>query len=159
MMESLSKLLSLLATVPGNLVYVLALAFTLLGAFPSAVIQWRATGYPQSRRLLGGLSILLASQFVLFAVSALAWAGVIATNLLPPIDRAIFVFSLIWIVWLWAFPDPTRIGDMASILLSVLAAIGLALGVTSPSQPNTFNGSVQNLLWVVFALAILLFGA
>ena len=159
MMDSLSKLLSLLTTVPGNLVYVLALAFTLLGAFPSAVIQWRATGYPQSRRLLGGLSILLASQFVLFAVSALVWAGVIAGNLLPPIDRAIFVFSLIWIVWLWAFPDPTRIGDMASILLSVLVVIGLALGLTSPSQPNTFNSSVQNLLWVVFALAILLFGA
>lgn len=158
-MESLSKLLLLLTTTPGNLVYILALAFTLLGAFPGAVIQWRATGYPQSRRLLGGLCLLLASQFILFTVSALVWADVISANQLPTVDRAIFVFTLIWIVWLWAFPDPTRIGDTASIILSLLTGVGLVLGLNNLSQPGTFNSSIQNLVWILFALAILLFGA
>jgi signal transduction histidine kinase len=158
-MEFLSKIISLLTTAPGNLVYILALAFTLLGAFPSAVIQWRATGYPQSRRLLVGLCLLLAGQLVLFTVSALVWANVTTPDLLPTVDRAILVFTLIWIVWLWAFPDPTRIGDTASILLSLLTLVGLVLGISSPSPVNTFNRSVQGVLWTVVALSILLLGA
>jgi signal transduction histidine kinase len=158
-MEFLSNLLSLLTTAPGNLVYILALAFTLLGAFPGAVIQWRATGYPQARRLLGGLSLLLAGQLALFTVSALVWSNIISANQLPVVDRAILVFSLIWIVWLWAFPDTSRIGDTASIVLNVLVVIGLILGLNNPSQPNAFNNSVQALLWILFALVVLLFGA
>ena len=158
-MDFLSNLLSLLTTAPGNLVYILALAFTLLGAFPSAVLQWRVTGYPQSRRLLGGLSLLLASQLAMFTISALVWANVISANVLPIVDRAVLVFSLIWIVWLWAFPDSSRIGDTAGIILSVLTVIGLVLGLNFPSQPNTFNASVQGLLWVLFALIISLTGA
>lgn len=159
-MEFLSKLISVLTTTPGNLVYILALAFTLLGAFPGAVIQWRATGYPQSRRLVIGLSLLLAGQLVLFAISAFVWANVLSANLLPVVDRAMMVFSIIWIVWLWAFPDTSRIGDIASVILSVLAAIGLVFGLfASPAQPDTFNGSTQALMWVLFALVILLFGA
>src|SRR5690349_11005464 len=114
-MDFLSNLLSLLTTAPGNLVYILALAFTLLGAFPGAVLQWRVTGYPQSRRLLGGLSLLLAGQLALFTVSALVWANVLSANVLPTVDRAVLAFSLIWIVWLWAFPDSSRMGDIAAI--------------------------------------------
>ena len=155
----LSKILSLLTTVPGNLVYILALAFIVLGAFPGALLQWRATGYPQSRRLLAGLALLLGGQLALFTVSALVWANIVPANLLPAVDRAIFVFSLIWIVWLWAFPDPTRIGDTASILLSVLTLIGLALGITSPSPVNTFDHSIQGLAWIAVALVILALGA
>ena len=158
-MEFLREILSLLTTVPGNLVYILALSFTVLGAFPGALLQWRATGYPQSRRLLVGLALLLGGQLALFTVSALVWANIVPASLLPTVDRAIFVFSLIWIIWLWAFPDPTRIGDTASILLSVLALIGLALGITSPSPVNTFNHSIQGLAWIVVALVILLLGA
>lgn len=158
-MDFLSNLLSLLTTAPGNLVYILALAFTLLGAFPGAVLQWRVTGYPQSRRLLGGLALLLAGQLAMFTVSALVWANVLSANALPTLDRAVLVFSLIWIVWLWAFPDSSRIGDTAGIILSVLTLIGLVIGLNFPSQPNTFNASVQGLLWVLFALVVSLAGA
>ena len=159
-MEFLSKTISLLTTVPGNLVYILALAFTLLGAFPGAVIQWRATGYPQSRRLLIGLSLLFVGQLALFTFSALVWAGVVSADLLPPVDRAVLVFTLVWIVWLWAFPDPTRIGDTASILLSLLTLVGLTFSILSgPVPTNTFNSSLQNIIWIAAALAVLLLGA
>lgn len=158
-MDFLSKLLSLLTTAPGNLVYILALAFTLLGAFPGAVLQWRMTGYPQSRRLLGGLSLLLASQLAMFTVSALVFATVIPANLLPVIDRAVLAFSIIWIIWLWAFPDASRLGDTASIVLTVLTLIAMAIGLNFPSEPNTFNNSVQGFLWVLYTLVIALAGA
>ncbi len=156
----MDNITDVLTTLPGNLVYILALSFTVLGAFPSAVIQWRATSYPQSRRLLIGLCLLLAGQLTLFTVSGLVWADVVSATLLPPMDRAILVFTLIWIVWLWAFPDPTRIGDTASILLSVLTLVGLVMGISSPAPAaDTFNRSAQGVLWVVAALIVALVGA
>jgi signal transduction histidine kinase len=103
--------------------------------------------------------LLLAGQLAHFTFSALVWGKVMTSNLLPAVDRAIFVFTMIWIVWLWAFPDPTRIGDTASIILSVLTLVGLVLGISSPSPINTFNRSIQGVLWIVVALSILLLGA
>lgn len=159
-MVFLNQILSLLTTIPGNLIYVLALAFILLGGIPGAIAQWRATGYPQSRRLLTGLCLLLGGQLALFTVSALVWVNALSASILPSVDRAILVFTMIWIVWLWAFPDPTRIGDTSSILLSVLTLVGLIMGIISPTPAvNTFNRSIQGVLWNVLALCILLLGA
>lgn len=159
-MGLLSNIFSLLTTVPGNLIYILPLASILLGSLPSAVIQWRATGYPQARRMVIGLALLLVGQLVLFAASGLAGANFLPASLLPPIDRAILVFSMIWIVWLWAFPDPTRLGDAASALLSVVTLIACFLGIlvnlTGPA--DGFNKSAQGILWSLLAISVLFLG-
>jgi hypothetical protein len=48
---------------------------------------------------------------VLFFSSGLAWQGLLNwERFLPPLDRAVLVFSLVWIVWLWNFPAPARLG-------------------------------------------------
>jgi signal transduction histidine kinase len=162
-MEFIGKIFTFLTTMPGNLVYILVLAFILPSALSGAVLQWRATGYPQARRMIVGLSLLLAGQLVLFAASALVWANILPTDLLPPLDRAVLLFSLIWIVWLWVFPEPTRTGDAASILLSLLALVGLVLGIvsniSSPLASGTFNKSPQAVLWNLASLGVLLMGA
>jgi len=159
----MGKIFTFLTTTPGNLVYILVLASILPSALSGAMLQWRATGYPQTRRMMMGLFLLLAGQLVLFTASALVWENIIPGDLLPPIDRAVLLFILIWIVWLWAFPEPTRMGDAASILLSLLTLVGLALGIVwtmnNPPAAGTFNKSPQALIWDVAALGVLLLGA
>jgi signal transduction histidine kinase len=162
-MEFIGKIFTFLTSMPGNLVYILVLAYVLTSALSGAVLQWRAMGYPQARRMMVGLSLLLAGQLALFAASALVWANILPTDLLPPLDRAVLLFSLIWIVWLWAFPEPTRMGDAASILLSLLALVGLTLGIasngTNPTAAAAFNKSAQAVIWDVGSLGVLLLGA
>src|SRR5690349_15315409 len=126
-MEFTGNIFTFLTTMPGNLVYILVLAFILPSALSGAVFQWRATGYPQARRMMIGLFLLLAGQLALFMASVLVWINAMPVDLLPPIDRAVMVFSLIWIVWLWVFPESTRTGDAASILLSALTLVGLIM--------------------------------
>jgi signal transduction histidine kinase len=163
-MDFFQTLFTFLADMPGNLVYILALAFTVVGALQGAIVQWRATGYPQARRMVIGLLLLLGAQILLFAASGLIWQGMIGSKiLLPPMDRAILLFSVIWVVWIWAFPEPSQPGDIASLLFSLLTIAGLALNITinmstSPAE-GTFNSSSQALVWSLASLSILATGA
>ena len=161
-MEPIGNIFNFLTTMPGNLVYILVLAFVLASSLSGAVLQWRATGYPQTRRTMIGLALLLGGQLALFIASGLVSANILPAAALPPIDRAVLFFSLIWIVWLWAFPDPTRLGDTACILLSGLTLIGLFLGIVwninLPAEPDAFNRSAQAILWEFFGLGVLLLG-
>jgi signal transduction histidine kinase len=163
-MEFLQTLLTFLAQMPGNLVYILALAFIVIAALQGAIVHWRATGYPQARRMVLGLALLLATQVLMFIASGLVWQRLAAgETLLPPLDRAVLLLSIIWIVWIWAFPEPSRSGDTATVLMSLLTISGLALGVISnlqnPPTPGMFNSSIQSLAWSVASLAILALGA
>jgi signal transduction histidine kinase len=157
------QIFSLLSKPPGNLIYHLALVLSIAMALQGAIGQWRASGYPQARRMVIGLGLLLAGQAVLFVTSGLAWQGTIsAQGILPPLDRAIVLVSLAWITWMWLFPEPSGSGDAATALLSVLALAGLVFGVISwmndPAQA-AFNASIQNLAWSVAILGLLALGA
>ena len=105
MNELLTQLTSLLTEPPGNLLYHLVLVFSITGAVQISLRHWRSSRFPQVRRTLIGLYFLLFGQLVLFIVSALSWLAIIdPIAILPPLDRAITLFSLIWIAWLWLFP-------------------------------------------------------
>ncbi|MCG2786399.1 MAG: ATP-binding protein [Anaerolineae bacterium] len=162
-MPFFDQIFTLLANAPGNLVYHLVLAFSITGALQSAISQLRATGYPQVRRMVMGLSLLLFGQVILFIASGLAWQGVLnAGQILPSLDRAIILFSVLWIIWMWAFPEPARAWDATTTVLSLLTLIALAFGIVSraglPSEAN-FNVSPQSLAWNIAILAVLALGA
>lgn len=148
-MPFLEQITSLLANAPGNLVYHLVLAFSITGALQSAISQLRATGYPQVRRMVIGLALLLAGQVALFIASGLAWQGVFAAGqVLPSLDRAILLFSVLWIIWMWAFPEPARAWDAVTTVLSLLTFTGLAFGIVagmSVTEQVDFNFSVQSI--------------
>lgn len=156
-MPFLEQIFTLLANAPGNLIYHLVLAFSITGALQGAINQLRATGYPQVRRMVTGLGLLLIGQIILFAASGLAWQGVFsAGHILPSLDRAVLLFSLLWIIWMWAFPEPNRSWDAVTTILSLLVLIGLVFGVvlqTGISDENNFNLSLQSLTWNVAILA------
>ena len=128
-MQLLNDLFTFLANPPGNLVYILAVAFTLIGSLQGAISLWRISGYPQARRLVIGLVILLAIELVLFLISGLAQQNIIqGSALLPVLDRTALLLSLIWMIWIWAFPETSGPGDAASVLMSLLVLAASVFG-------------------------------
>ena len=106
---SLSQIFSVLTEPAGSLIYHLILVFSIAGALQSAFVHWRSSEFPQARRTIFGLVMLLIAQIVLFLVSAIGMQGLInLPTFLPPLDRAVTLFSLVWLIWLWAFPEPSR---------------------------------------------------
>ncbi|MBT3337992.1 MAG: hypothetical protein HN855_10835 [Anaerolineae bacterium] len=153
------ELTSLLTDAPGNLIYHLAQAFSVAGALQVAFGQWRSTQFPQVRRTLLGLLILLLGQLASFIVSALAWQALIdPAMVLPPLDRAITLFSLIWITWLWLFPEPSRLADAGNALLNLLIITGLALSFVSwmpQVAAQAYNLTLQDSIWQFVALGFI----
>ncbi|MDX9991842.1 MAG: ATP-binding protein [Anaerolineales bacterium] len=158
-MPFFDQIFTLLANAPGNLVYHLVLAFSITGALQSAISQLRATGYPQVRRMVLGLSLLLFGQAVLFIASGLAWQGVFnAGHFLPSLDRAVLLFGFLWILWMWALPEPARAWDATTTVVSLLILTGLVFGIVSQASlaaDGGFNLSAQSLVWNIATLALL----
>ena len=162
-MELLNDLAVFLANPPGNLVFFLAVVFTLFGAIQGAISQSRIVGSRQASRLLAGLIVLISIQLLLFFTSGLIDQGIIQGSLfLPVMDRAAMVLSIIWIIWLWVFPEKTSAGDAATILLSLLvlaaAIFGSVLYLSSDPVLGTFNLSDQAFYWSLGGSIILFFG-
>jgi signal transduction histidine kinase len=102
----LQQLKELLIQPPGNLIYHLILAFSVFAALQTALVSRRGK---QNGRVLLGLNLVLLSQLALFLVSGLAWQGVVSFHLfLPLFERAVIDLSLLWIGWMWAFPESSE---------------------------------------------------
>ena len=131
---SLNQILSVLTEPAGSLIYHLILVFSIAGALQSAFVNWRSSEFPQARRTMFGLAVLLIAQITLFLVSGIGIQGIINLPLfLPPLDRAVTLFSLVWLIWLWAFPEPSRPADAGTWLLSLLVAAALGLSLVAYS--------------------------
>ena len=157
-----SQIFSLLTSPAGSLIYYLVLVFSIASALQSAFVYWRSSEFPQARRTILGLGLLLGAQLLLFAFSGLSWQGFISpTSTLPPLDRAFTLFGIIWIIWLWAFPEPSRPADAAAILLSLFTAAATGLGLltwSSQSSLTTYNGTLDELFWQVASLGLIFIG-
>jgi signal transduction histidine kinase len=162
-MNDFITLISTLLTTPtGNIVYYIVLPFSIGMALQSAFNHWRASEFPQARRAMLGLGILLFALIFLFAFSGLGWQEIIDPNAtLPPMDRAFVLFGIIWITWLWAFPEPSRGADAAAVLLSllVITAMGLAVLRWSPqTELGTYNQTIDDLFWQIASLSFIALG-
>lgn len=154
------EIVALLIKPPGNLIYHAVIAFSIAGALPSAIHAWRENGVPQGRRILIGLTLLLIARLALFLASGIAWQGLLSEALLlPTIDRAATLFSLIIICWLWLFPESSRLGDAAAALLGLFTlTLSILGGVWWYNQGAAFpyNGSLVDRVSEAYALLILL---
>ncbi len=153
---------AILTSPAGSLTYHLILAFSIVWALQSSLNIWRVERYPSARRMAIGLGLLLASRVILFAAGVLVGTGqLLDPVLLPSLDRAIGAIDMILIVWLWAFPEPKRLADAASILLGLLVVTLLALSLTwANAQFNNqpFNETPLNTLWAAFSLVVCVTG-
>jgi len=154
------QMTALLTNPPGNLIYHIVLAFAITAALQGVLISRRAGQSEALARALFGLGLVLAAQVVLFLTSGLAWQGLANPHIfLPPLDRLVTLFSLLWIAWLWGFPRPARLAD-ALVGLSSLVLILMFFFTLNQwgSQPPalTFNGSAFAWAWEAAALGLLL---
>ena len=159
----MEDILSILTLPPGNILYHIILANSIIGALQAAFNHWRSSEFPQARRTILGLGLLLIGQLILFLASGLGWQKVINLELiLPPLDRAIMLLSLIWIIWLWAFPEPSRGADSAAALISLLVLASLTFSMVDVSlQPfaGRFNATFQDTIWQFASFAFIAIGA
>ena len=157
-----SQILTQLTVPPGNLIYFIVLVFAVASALQSAFNHWRISEFPQARRAFVGLGVLLAAEVVMFVFSGLGWQNILDPKaILPPMDRAFIVFSIIWITWLYAFPEPSRSADAGAALLSVLVitALGLSLLVWQPQvATTTYNQTTDDWFWQIVSIVSILIG-
>lgn len=157
-MESLlSQILGLITLPPGSLVYHLVLAFAIMSALQFSLLH-PVKG--QSTSL--GLGVLLLAQVLLFLAAAFSWQGILnPLTLLPPLERAINLLSLLWLIWLWAFPRPkatATIGVLIGSLVTLIAFL-LTLNVWPAQTPSlAFNSSWFDSAWQAASLLIVLIG-
>lgn len=159
---TLDRFFSVLTQPEGSLIYHLILVFSIAGALQAAFVHWRSSEFPQARRTTLGLGVLLIAQIALFVIGGIGIQGFINLPLfLPPLDRAITLFSIVWLIWLWAFPEPSRAADAASWLLSLLvaAALGLTL-VAYSAEPalSPFNQTTYDTFWQLASIIFSVFG-
>lgn len=157
----LQQLNAILVEPPGNLIVHLTLAFSIFAALQAALITRR--GGLHARALLG-LNLLLLAQLALFIASGLAWQGVIAARLvIPPLERAVVVFSLLWIGWMWAFPEPSasRMVNTVSTVVLGLFNLGILLLLlftfnqwSKESTALAFNNTWLDWIWSFSGVAI-----
>ena len=156
-----NQILTLLTNPPGNLIYHVVLVFTIAGTLQGAILILRSSQFPQARRTVSGLGILLGLQVILFIISGMALRGLIDPKIvLPPLDRAVTLLALIWIAWLWVFPEPLRLSDFSTLLLNliVLGLFGVTLALWSQKPGISFNASVFEKIWQVFSMAVIILG-
>jgi hypothetical protein len=154
------QVITLLTVPPGNLVYHLVLAFSIAGALPGALNLWQGSRLLEGKRMVIGLGLLLLAQFILILDAGLAQFFPGFASWLPVLDRAVNAFSLVILIWLWIFPQPLRMADAATILLSLLIILLTILTGflwMNESPEVNFNGSFIDMLWTGFSL-ILAFG-
>ncbi len=162
-MGLLVQAFSILSNPPGSITFHLFLVATLAGALQASFLHWRASAFPQARRTLVGLVVLLIPQLFLFVISGLGLSGIVNPAIfLPPLDRAMTLISLVWLVWMWAFPEPSGLADSATFLLTLLIGAGLALSLATWGQQPVglpYNVTLQESVWQLVSLAFITFGA
>jgi len=157
-----SLILTQLTVPPGDLIYYIVLVFAVASALQSSFNHWRASEFPQARRAVVGLGVLLVAQVIMFLFSGLGWQHLIDPKaILPPMDRAFIVFGIIWITWLYAFPEPSRAADAAATLLSllVITVLGLSLFTWQPQIASlSYNQTTDDWFWQIGSLFAALIG-
>ncbi|MFN2236774.1 MAG: ATP-binding protein [Anaerolineales bacterium] len=159
--DFVQQIITILSTFPGNLVYLLILAFSIAGSFQAALNLWRKNGFPQGRRMVFGLGLLLVTHLILFIGIGLADKSLAAPqSMLPVMERSSMALSLILIIWLWAFPEQNRTADIAIGSLAFFTVIATVFGTIwwEASSALNFNQTQLDLGWGIFSIVLILFG-
>ncbi len=157
-----NQVFNLVTTSPGNLIFHVVVAFSIAGALQAAMSLWRDQEFPQGRRMVIGLSLLLGLRFFAFLLAGLVNLNLFNSEiLLPVLDRAITTLSLVLIIWLWAFPEPARKADAATGLLGLFILVLFLLNWVwrgSQIEIQTFNATLANSGWEILTLILLIVG-
>lgn len=156
-------LLDLTTNPPGNFLYHLAIAVSILAALQVSLRFYNESHSLQLQRVIRTLQGLLILRLVLFALGYLAYSGFFDSRLiLPLLDRAAAALSIAWVVWAWAQTKARRPLNIFLIGAHVTAALLLAVGIPGWLQASglsSFSDTWYRLWWELFSLSIVLSGS
>lgn len=152
-MSIFTQAIALVSEPPGSLVYHLVLLFALEAAAAIAVSHWwRKRGAPEARLALAA-SVLFLLRLLGLSLALLASVTLINPLLvIPPFDRAASALAILFIIWIFAFPESTPLADAATFILLLLTL--LAAGITwvlwlqaAAAGAAYYNGSLEETIW------------
>lgn len=157
------QVLTLLTTPPGNLTYHLVLAFSLAGALQVSLNHLRRSGFPQGRRIVAGLLLLLFARLMLFLSTIWFWGSPDPNpeSILGILDRTVTAISIVLIIWLWTFPKKSRPADAGAFLSGLLVFTVSLFTITwwaNQGTAGTLNGTQVDILWEAISLFLVLTG-
>ena len=126
MEEFVLQVIKLLGSEIGNLFFLILLAVIIIFSVYPSYKQKKDNRIDSIivKRTITGLIILLLLQITLMIFSALIiWEGVKLGNLATNVDYLFSIISLLIIIWLWAFPTPSKAPDVTIIFLSLALSI------------------------------------
>jgi signal transduction histidine kinase len=146
----------------GSIAYHAILGFAILGALYSAFTVWKRRKFPQGYRLIIGLSFLLGIRVILLlGTGVLGFNGSNPSLVLSVLDQAAITLGIIFIFWMWAFPEPQRFADSTTTFLSLITLLLILIHIFVPSSRNPSPVSRftwMELVWLGFGLFLLLLG-
>jgi hypothetical protein len=140
------------------IIYLLTSALLILGLMVNISFSSQ-TPAGISRRLAISLLIMLLVELAAFAATiVLSTNPQIGNAWLPPIDRFQMAFIIIWLMWIWAFPESSPWPDTltAMLTLAASAAFIFTLSIWIPAAAsNSFNAYWLDLGWQTSSLSFL----
>ena len=153
------QVFALLTSDTGSLAYQLMLVFSIVAALPAVIGYLRGPASLVARRMALGLGILLLLRIVLFASTGLVWQGLVsAAGFLPSLERAVTLLSLVLLIWLWAFPKPSKPADAGAMLLGLFTLTGMTLVFIwwqSQTADRVYNGSFLDTVGEIYSLILI----
>lgn len=160
MQISMDSIFAFLDTTQASLIIYLCTSALLIICLGININYWKRIPFSLSRRLAIGLLVMLFVELLAFSFTILLSATPdAARSWLPPIDRFQMASLLLWLMWIWAFPDSSPWPDLlaAFVAIGLGAALILTLNIWSLSDSNAnFNAHWLDLGWQLASLGYLI---
>ncbi len=110
----LSQITTLLVQPSGSMVYHLVIAFIFISVLqPAMSFLALKEDENKRKRLLTGITLLIASRLMIFAFSLAAiMQNNFLSNSLGVIELVILAFDVVIVIWLFAYPEENKQGDV-----------------------------------------------
>ncbi|MFN2144253.1 MAG: histidine kinase dimerization/phospho-acceptor domain-containing protein, partial [Anaerolineales bacterium] len=159
----MSQITTLLVQPSGSMVYHLVIAFIFISVLqPAMSFLTLDEDENKRKRLLTGVTLLIASRLLIFAFSLAAiMQNNFLSNSLGVIELIILAFDVVIVIWLFAYPDENKQGDIGLTIFSLLILLG---GMVSAifwglrGDHGALNQSLTGTLWQAVTIAILIIG-
>ena len=166
MSQSSIEFVNLFVRSPGDLIYFLIVIAVSQAAFFMALGQRLRRAFDRSaqRYVLAGAGVVATWVFLMVGALAALLTGQDPASVLPPLERAVTVSTILLIGWAFLTADHTawpRISNLVLlILLAVVIAAYMLTGIQWPAvvDESGFNQSAFGLAWAVIPTVLALLG-
>ena len=152
----MENIFAFLDSTQASLIIYLCTSTLLVLSLAINISYWRRIPFSLSRRLAVGLLVMLLVELAAFAATILLSPNLVAAGFgLPPIDRFQMAFLLLWLMWIWAFPDSSPWADTLAAFIAIVLCVAfiLTLSTWSLSDPvGNFNAHWLDLVWQLASL-------